>query len=156
MELNLELYRKYLKETYTIGNLTDVDGVLYPGRHICNTLEDVVRDLSDYNHDGDFDDPGEGKIYGETAIPAGRYEVRMVWWQKHKGYYPMLHDVPGFTGILIHSGTSQKDTLGCILVGENKIKGGLVNSAFWSSDLKIKLGEFLKDKKNKCFITIKQ
>ena len=61
--MELEVIRKYFKPTYTIGKFI-VDMV-----KLCDTLEDPVRDLQDINHDGDFDDPGEGKIYGETAIP---------------------------------------------------------------------------------------
>jgi len=42
----------------------------------------------------------------------------------------MLLDVPGFTGILIHGGLDASWTKGCILVGENKVKGGLLYSRY--------------------------
>lgn len=46
---------------------------------------------------------------------------------KFKRELPALLNVPHFEGILIHRGNTNKDTLGCILVGENTIKGKVVN-----------------------------
>lgn len=82
----------------TIGEL------LFNDVFICNTLEDVVR-------------PKGIKIYGETAIPEGRYEVKMHFWQKYNDYYPQLLDVPGFEGILFHAGVNKDHTEGCLLTG---------------------------------------
>lgn len=123
--------RKYFKESYTIGNF------YINGQWICNTLEDKNRDL---NHNGKFDGV-EVKVYGETAIPFGRYKVTKQWWQKHKAYYPLLNNVPHFTGIFIHGGVTHRDTLGCILVGENKEKGKLLNSS--------KVMKIIRDEMNK-------
>jgi hypothetical protein len=147
--LELEVFRKYLGEKYTIGRFS-VDG-----RVICDTLEDKVRELHDINHDGDFTDPGEGKIFAETAIPCGRYKVEMIWWSKHKRMIPHLIGVPGFTGILIHGVATEQDTQGCIGVGENKIKGRLVNGPFWSVTIANLITEAIKSGKE-VYITIKQ
>lgn len=127
--MELKLKRIALRETYTIGKLY-IEGVYF-----CDTLEDKVRD---YNKDGDLNDPNEQKVYGKTAIPYGRYEITMkVQSPKYsqrasyawcKGYLPRLLNVPHFDGILIHSGNDETHSLGCLLVGENKVKGKVINS----------------------------
>lgn len=119
----LELKRNKLNSVCTLGSLY-VDSLFE-----CFTLEDVVR----------LDDPStpanEGaKVYGQTAIPAGTYEVIVTVSPKFKKRFPRLVDVPGFTGILIHNGLDADDTLGCILVGSaiagNSIKPGTTKPAF--------------------------
>lgn len=129
MELLLE--RKYCKEKYTVGRLF-IEGVFF-----CNTLEDKVRDL---NKNGKFDN-GEYKVYGETAIPYGEYEItldvvspKFSKYQFYKdvcnGKLPRLLNVPSFEGVLIHCAEGPKGAellQGCIGVGLNKIKGGLTD-----------------------------
>jgi hypothetical protein len=132
--VNLRLERRYFNETYTIGDLY-VDGVFFS-----NTLEDKVRDL---NKDGDLDDEGETKIPGFTAIPFGRYRVIITRSPKFQRELPEILDVHNFTSIRIHAGNSSADSAGCVLVGENKIKGRLVNSRYWESQLMERLKHFL-------------
>jgi hypothetical protein len=127
--MELKLYRIALKNTYTIGKL------YINGQYFCDTCEDKVRDL---NKDGDLNDTGEGKVYAKTAIPYGRYEVTMkvkspkfgqrVAYNWCGGYLPRLLNVPHFEGILIHAGNSADSSAGCLIVGENKIKGQVINS----------------------------
>ena len=76
--------------------------LLIDGVFTCWTLEDVVRPV---------------KIPGETAIPAGRYDVRLSLSQRFQKLLPEILTVPGFTGIRIHAGNTQADTAGCLLVG---------------------------------------
>ena len=109
--MTLLLKRIALRDTYTIGKL------YIDGQYICDTIEDRVRDLSK-----------EKKVYGETAIPYGAYKVSWTYSPRFKKYMPLLEDVPYFTGIRIHSGNTAKDSLGCIIVGENKQKGMVLNS----------------------------
>lgn len=127
--MKLQLTRIALRPTYTIGRL------LIDGERFCDTLEDKVRDT---NKDGDLLDEGEGKVYAQTAIPYGTYGITLnVQSPKYskrkqydfcKGYLPRLLNVPHFEGILIHIGNKPEDSAGCILVGENKVVGGLINS----------------------------
>ncbi len=149
MITELEILRKYFKETYTIGRFS-VDG-----KYLCDTLEDKVRELHDINHDGDFDDPSEGKVYGETAIPCGRYPVLFSYSLKLKRSLPWITNVPGFTGIRIHGGKNAQWSAGCPLVGENKKPGELENYKFWETTIS-KIVRDSINKGNKVFITIKQ
>lgn len=128
--MKILLDRKWKKETYTIGNLY-VNGSLF-----CNTLEDRDRGLKKTDS---LTTIKSKKIYGETAIPTGMYEIAMditspkysaVKWYKNLcgGKMPRLKNVPGFEGILIHPGNTPFDTCGCILVGRNTIKGQVTQS----------------------------
>lgn len=127
--MDLVLKRIALRETYTIGKM------YVNGQVLCDTLEDAVRDL---NKDGDLSDVGEQKVAGKTAIPYGRYEVtlkikspkfsKLDSYKWCNGYLPRLLNVKHFEGILIHAGNTASDSAGCILVGENKVKGKVLNS----------------------------
>lgn len=110
--------RTFLGDTYTIGHMY-INGVYF-----CDTLEDPVRDT---NKNGVFDN-GEKKIAGDTAIPYGTYPVTVDVSPKFKRELPRLAGVSEFEGVLIHRGNTTKNTAGCILVGENKVKGKVINS----------------------------
>lgn len=128
--MNLKLDRRWKKATYTVGILY-VDGVRF-----CETLEDRDRGL----FQGDtLAQIKSLKVYGETAIPIGKYTVAMdilspkysaVKWYKDLcgGKMPRLLDVPGFEGILIHPGNTALDSYGCILVGRNTKVGQVTES----------------------------
>lgn len=153
--MELTLHRKWKKDGYSIGILY-VDGVRF-----CDTLEDTDRGLDQSMTTKEIE---EKKVYGETAIPYGRYEITMKvqspkykaykQYQKCKGYLPRLKNVKGYSGVLIHIGNWPKDSAGCILVGKNEVKGAVVNSTYWFW----KLYDILKaasDKGEKIWITIK-
>jgi hypothetical protein len=139
--MDLFLKRVFLGEDYTIGKFS-IDTVLF-----CDTLEDKVRD---YDKDGDLDQAGETKIYGETAIPYGKYKVVLSYSPKFKRVLPEVLSVKGFTSIRIHAGTTAKDTLGCVLVGKNMIKGALYHSRITENALMVKLQAVKED----IFLTI--
>ncbi len=129
-------------ESYTIGSLS-IDG-----KKFCDTLEDKVRDL---NKNGVFDGD-EKKVYAETAIPYGTYNVVVDYSPKFKRELPRLQNVKHFEGILIHRGNTAEDSAGCILVGENKVKGKVVNSTPYEKEL-VRILKEAQDRKEP--ITIK-
>jgi len=117
------------KERYTIGHL------YINGKYMCDTLEDTDRGLRQRMGQEKIK---ELKSYGKTAIPTGTYKVDMntvspkfsqrSWAKPYKGKIPRLIGVPGFDGVLIHPGNTAEDTLGCILVGRNKVVGKVIDS----------------------------
>jgi hypothetical protein len=123
--MRLKLQRRYFGDAYTIGTLY-IDGVRF-----CDTLEDRNRDL---NRNGKFDN-GERKVMHQTAIPFGTYRVVVARSPKFGRDLPRLMNVPNFDGILIHRGNTAADTSGCILVGENKVRGKVINSTGYEVEL---------------------
>ncbi len=106
--------RKNIPDKRCFGELyltTETSGT----RFICNTLEDCVR-------------PDSIKIPGQTAIPAGEYKLILDYSEKFKKIMPHILDVPGFSGIRIHSGNTEADTEGCILVGAYDGSDSLIGS----------------------------
>ena len=93
----------------TIGSMS-IDGVFE-----CYTLEDVVR-------------PAGEKVYGQTAIPPGRYRIQLTMSNRFKTVLPLLENVPNFEGVRIHPGNTAADTDGCILVGQSKTSNSIGGS----------------------------
>lgn len=97
----------------TLGTLS-VDGAF-----CCFSLEDEQRDV---------------KIAGETRIPVGHYPLALRTigrmhekyaskFTDHRGMIQLL-DVPNFEAVLIHIGNTDRDTAGCILVGDGAVATG--------------------------------
>lgn len=99
------------KVTPNYGELY-VDGVL-----LGQTLEDQDR----------FLEKGGEKIYGDTAIPRGRYRVVLSMSNRFKKIMPEVLSVPGFSGIRIHAGNDEVDTLGCPLLGHVRTATGIAD-----------------------------
>lgn len=122
----LRLIREPSSAGCTIGSLY-VDGVWQ-----CWTLEDQIREVEGV--------PVETwKVKSQTAIPAGPYAVRVTQSVRFGRALPELVDVPGFTGIRIHPGNTDKDTEGCILCGAVRVAGALQQSALACDALQRKI-----------------
>lgn len=111
--------REYKKKDYTIGKM------YINGEYFCDTLEDTDRGLTQIMT---LSEIKEVKEYGCTAIPTGRYQVAYTYSPRFKKHLPLLLQVPAFEGVRIHSGNTHRDTEGCILLGENKALGKVLNS----------------------------
>ena len=128
--MKLTLRRIAKKPSYTIGKLY-IDGVYF-----CDTLEDTDRGLFQGQS---LELINKIKIASKTAIPTGTYKVNLnivspkyskkkIYQDICKGKVPRLMNVPGYDGVLIHIGNTPEDTAGCILVGQNKQVGKVINS----------------------------
>lgn len=101
--MNLLLCRHTLTPSVSLGDL------YINGARFCHTLEDTYRE------------PGQPKVPGRTAIPVGQYKVKLTMSPRFKMIMPLLEGNEEFTknwsGVRIHTGNSDTDTEGCILVG---------------------------------------
>lgn len=148
--------RKWKLPTYTISNLK-IDGEWF-----CNVVEDTDRGLDE---NMPLSEIKAKKKKDVTAIPTGAYEVTLntvspkfskkPFYQANAngGRVPRLLNVPGYEGILIHCGSNATHSSGCLIVGYNKIKGGVTDSQNVFKKLYKKLKE-ASDKKEKIVIKI--
>jgi len=111
--------RKWKKDTYTIGN------VYIDGEFFSNSIEDKDRGLAQWMDVGEI---AKKKVYGETAIPTGKYKVTMTYSPRFKRNMPQIMNVKAYSGVRIHSMNTAKDSLGCIGLGKNDKKGWISNS----------------------------
>jgi len=123
--MRLELYRFSSQNESTLGILYIINDETNQKDFLCFTLEDEKRKV---------------KVYGETRIPKGTYQIE---YRKEGGYhnkyskrFPSIHrgmleirDVPNFTHILLHCGNTDDDTDGCLLVG-NVVSQNITKDGF--------------------------
>lgn len=133
MEIILE--RKEFTEKSTIGDF------IIDGERFCYSLEDMVRE------------PGV-KVPGKTAIPEGRYRVIIDQSARFGRAMPHILDVPGFEGIRIHAGNTDKDTEGCPLLGLDKGPDFVGRSRLAFNQFFDRLYMALRDEE--CWITVKR
>lgn len=134
--MELKLKRVARKEKYTIGRLMMRDKQNGEWVWLADTIEDRDRGLDQSMSEANI---AKIKVKHQTAIPTGKYEIDMntvsgtfvkkpLYKDFCQGKVPRLKYVKGFSGILIHSGTDQDSSSGCIIVGQNKVVGKVINS----------------------------
>ena len=117
--MEIRVKRIARKDGYTIGRMSLND------EYFCDTLEDTDRGL---NSTMSVDEILTKKIKAQTAIPTGKYDVILTFSPKFKRVLPLLLNVKGYEFIRIHAGNLPSSTEGCLLVGENKERGKVLNS----------------------------
>ena len=142
------------KATYTIGKM------YLDGEFFCNTIEDKDRGL---RSDMSLEEIKKIKIPSVTAIPTGTYKItidvispkfsKKASYQYIGGKLPRLIGVKGFDGILIHQGTTEKDSAGCLIVGKNTVVGKVTRSQTTFRALYAKMKE-AKERGEEITITI--
>lgn len=145
--MKILLDRFFKGPKYTVGHL------YIDGKYFCDTIEDVDRGLLDSMS---LSEIKAKKIPSKTAIPRGTYKItldvvspkyskRDYYIKVCKGKVPRILNVKGFEGILLHTGNTEEDSAGCIILGENKVKGKVINSKVTFEKF---YKELLKDKDN--------
>jgi hypothetical protein len=143
-DMELILKRETFTNESTIGSLT-IDG-----KFECFILEDKDRGLTDSMPLAEI---VATKVYGKTAIPYGRYEIDWTMSARFKVMMPILLNVKGYSGIRIHKGNTEIDSLGCLLCGTKKASNRITESTAATNKLYAKIAEAKKQGK-KIYITI--
>jgi len=117
--MELTIKRSVFNKTNTIGKL------YINNKFFSHTLEDVDRGLQ---KEDSITKIKNIKVTKTTCIPYGRYRVILSYSNKLKRYLPLILDVPGFKGIRIHKGRSEKWSSGCPLMGYKNVNNVKLNN----------------------------
>lgn len=117
--MEIKVNRIARKDGYTIGRMS------LNNEYFCDTLEDTDRGLKSTMSEEEI---LSKKRKGITAIPTGKYDVILTFSPRFKRVLPLLLNVKCYEGVRIHAGNTAEDTEGCLLVGENKERGKVINS----------------------------
>ena len=127
--MKLEVIRFSSQKDSTNGILFEV--VEGKRNFLCYTLEDEHR---------------EEKVFGETRVPSGTYEITLrtvggfhsrytkKYGEMHKGML-WVRNVPGFEYILIHTGNTDEHTAGCLLLGDSQQNNSIKSDGFIGSSV---------------------
>ena len=111
--MKYEVLRVSSQKDSTSGLLFEVDNC--KRSFLCYNIEDEQRDV---------------KVWGETRIPAGTYQLELRteggFHNRYKSRYAFhkgmiwVKDVPGFEYILWHTGNTDEHTAGCLVLGNSQ------------------------------------
>jgi hypothetical protein len=141
--MRIEIQRDIFNAGSTLGRMF-IDGVEFG-----YTLEDKDRGLTDKMSATEIK---LRKIFGQTAIPYGEYEVVLSYSNRFKKIMPLLLNVKGFEGVRIHGGNTDADTLGCPLLGATRTDKSIFECADKNRELIVLIDRALKF--DKVFLSI--
>ena len=134
--MRIKVDRRWKKKGYTISRVY-INGERFgDGKKWCSMLEDEDRGL---HADMSLNEIKRYKIYGQTAIPRGVYEVTITYSPKFGRKMPLLLNTKGFDGIRIHSANYASQLEGCLAPGVNDVVGRVSNSRYWADLLQSKI-----------------
>lgn len=151
--MKILLKRIAKKPTYTIGK------IYVDGQYICDCIEDKDRGLK---QSMTLEQINKLKVFGQTAIPTGEYKVTLnvispkysksTWYKQNANgaRVPRILNVKGFDGVLIHTGNTEANSCGCVIVGIND-KVGMVSK---SKETFKRLYQILQSSKDDITLTI--
>jgi Family of unknown function (DUF5675) len=114
-----EVYMHLLVTRSAFGDKATEGTLFVDGARECCTLEPTFRAGEDENIVA-------VKVKGKTAIPDGTYGLTISFSPKFGREMPLLTGVPDFEDVRIHTGNSDVDTEGCILLGEQVVDGDFI------------------------------
>jgi hypothetical protein len=145
----LHATRDHFTRALTVSTLrVEYDGALAydgngwsPNRHegpldFGHGCEDVDRGL-----DAAIPATWRRKVKTQTAIPVGRYRVRITHSPKYKRLMMRVCEVPAYDGILIHQGNHEGHSAGCYLPGMRRTHTGVGDSAKATAWLDLRVSE---------------
>lgn len=133
--MRIEIKRNEFAENFTGGEL------FIDGKKFCDTIEDtdrMPRGVCLPRTDAERIIK-EVKVAGKTCIPSGHYKLKISFSPRFQKELPEIMDVPGFTGIRIHSGNTAEDSEGCILIGKKTSPGFVSDSRKTMTELMSKI-----------------
>lgn len=103
------------REGFTLG---EIRYGLFDSQRICYTVEDQDRRLEE----------GNGKVYGRSAIPTGKYRLTIYQSPSRGDTCIAVNAVAGFSDVQIHCANKAEELRGCIAPGIIRTLDGVVDS----------------------------
>lgn len=124
--MKIRIRRIYMKADTTVGCL-QIENHEHKWEFVCDTIEPHAIPWEEKPLIGQ---KAGKRIAGQTAIPEGKYRVKLCSSKTHKRFMPTLVRVPEFKTIVLRTGKTPEQSRGDILVGRLRaVEGGHASDA---------------------------